>query len=103
MAKKLKIRAKAKDGVVIVKVLMTHPMETGMRKDKKTKELIPAHFINEVTVEAAGKTVLTSYWNGSVSKNPYLSMKYKGASGDAIKVAWKDNKGESASGEAKAK
>jgi len=103
MAKKLKIRAKAKNGVITVKVLMTHPMETGMRKDKKTKELIPAHFINEVTVEVAGKNVLTAYWNGSVSKNPYLSMKCKGASGDAIKVSWKDNKNESASGEAVSK
>lgn len=103
MAKKLKIRAKAKEGMVTVKVLMTHPMETGLRKDKKTKEIIPAHFINEVTVDADGKNVLTAYWNGSVSKNPYLSMKYKGAAGSKIKVSWKDNKGESASGESAAK
>jgi len=32
----IKIRAKEKGGEVEVKVLFTHPMETGMRKDKAT-------------------------------------------------------------------
>ena len=48
MAKSIKIRAKEKGGVVTVKALMNHPMETGLRKDKKTGKAIPAHFINEV-------------------------------------------------------
>ncbi|MBT7047566.1 MAG: thiosulfate oxidation carrier complex protein SoxZ, partial [Gammaproteobacteria bacterium] len=36
MAKSIKLRAKSKKGVVTVKCLMNHPMETGLRKDKKT-------------------------------------------------------------------
>ena len=56
MAKKtIKIRAKLKDDIVTVKALMTHPMETGARKDK-SGALIPAHFIQEVTCESGGKT-----------------------------------------------
>jgi len=98
----IKIRAKEKGGVVTVKSLMTHPMETGARKDSKTGELIPAHFIQEVTCKAAGKTVLTAYWSGGVSKNPYLSFKFKGAAkGDEIELSWVDNKGESDSATAK--
>ena len=56
MAKSIKIRAKMKGDETQVKCLMTHPMETGLRKDKKTGKLIPAHFINEVMAEffAAG-------------------------------------------------
>ncbi len=101
MANSIKVRAKAKDGVATVKCLISHPMETGLRKDKKTGEPIPAHFIQEVTCEHDGKTVLSAQWNTSISKNPFLSFKFSGAkSGDSIKISWVDNQGESDSKEA---
>ncbi len=103
MADKIKARAKAKDGLVTVKALMSHPMESGRRKDKKTGELIPAHYIEKVTVTSGDKTLITANWTGSVSKNPYLAFKYKGASGDKLKIDWADNKGETASIEATVK
>ena len=91
----VKIRAKEKSGEVTVKILMTHPMETGLRKDKKTGEMVPAHFIDNVICESAGKPLLNSNWNGTVSKNPYLSFKFSGSKGDEFKIAWKDNQGQS--------
>ncbi len=94
MAKTIKIRAKAKNGVTVVKALITHPMETGLRKNKKTGEMIPAHFIQEVVCKHNGKEVINCEWGGSVSKNPYLAFKFKGGKkDDAIELAWKDNKG----------
>jgi len=99
----IKIRAKAKDDIVTIKALMSHSMESGRRKDKKSGEIIPAHFIKTVTITANDKVVVTAEWTGSISKNPYLACKYKGAAGDAIKVSWVDNKGETAEAEAKAK
>jgi sulfur-oxidizing protein SoxZ len=100
----IKIRAKAKDGVTTVKTLISHPMESGLRKDSKTGELIPAHHVTEVTAEHKGSTVMTGNWSGGISKNPYLSFKFKGAaSGDMIKISWVDNKGEGDSAEAKIK
>ncbi len=92
----MKVRAKEKDGVVSIKVLMNHVMESGRRKDKKSGELIPAHFIKTVTITANGKDVLTADWTGSISKNPYLACKYKGAKGDKVKVSWVDNKDKTA-------
>jgi sulfur-oxidizing protein SoxZ len=102
MAKGIKIRATEKGGTTTVKALMSHPMETGLRKNKKTGDKIPAHFIQEVTCEHNGNSVLTALWGPAVSKNPYLSFKFTGgAKGDSIKISWVDNKGESASQEAK--
>ena len=101
MANTIKIRAKSSDGVTTVKALMTHPMETGARKDKKTGEAIPAHFIQEVACESGGKRLITAYWSGGVSKNPYLSFKFAGGNkGDKLTLSWVDNKGESDSTEA---
>ncbi|EIJ34663.1 thiosulfate oxidation carrier complex protein SoxZ [Thiothrix nivea] len=95
----IKLKAKADGDTVEVKALMTHPMETGQRKDKKTGELVPAHFISEIVVTAGDKTVMTANWGASVSKNPYLAFNYAGKAGDKVKLTWKDNKGETDSAE----
>jgi sulfur-oxidizing protein SoxZ len=95
MAKSIKLRAKAKKGIVTVKALMSHPMETGLRKNKKTGKIIPAHHIQEVTAKSGDKTVMTAVWGGAISKNPYLSFKFSGSKGDSITLSWVDNKGNS--------
>ncbi len=97
----IKIRAKSKNGITTVKTLMSHPMETGLRKDKKTGDKIPAHHITEVTAEYNGSVVMTANWGAAISKNPYLSFKFKGgASGEKVKITWVDNQGEGDSLEA---
>jgi sulfur-oxidizing protein SoxZ len=95
MANSIKLRAKASKGVVTVKALMSHPMETGLRKDQKTGKLIPAHHIQEVTAKAGDKTVLSAVWGGAISTNPYLSFMYKGNKGDTMTLSWVDNLGNS--------
>jgi sulfur-oxidizing protein SoxZ len=95
MASSIKVRARASDGVVTVKMLISHPMETGLRKDKKTGKPIPAHFIQEVVAKVNGNTVMTALWGGGVSQNPYLSFKYDGAAGDKLALSWVDNQGQS--------
>jgi len=74
--KKIRIRAKMKGGVAEVKALMSHAMETGLRKNKKTGKKIPAHFIQDVTCTHKGNTVLVASWGPAISKNPYLSFKF---------------------------
>mgnify|MGYP001812015149 FL=1 len=94
MAKSIRVRAKAKGDTTTVKALITHPMETGLRKNKKTGEKIPAHFIQEVVCKHNGATVMTAHWGAAVSKNPYVSIMLSGAkAGDAIELSWVDNKG----------
>jgi sulfur-oxidizing protein SoxZ len=91
----IKLRAKVSEGVATVRVLISHPMETGQRKDKKTGKLIPAKYIQEVVCEHKGAQVLVSNWGPAVSKDPYLSFKIRGASkGDKLKVSWLDNEGQ---------
>ncbi|MCK5810920.1 MAG: thiosulfate oxidation carrier complex protein SoxZ [Cocleimonas sp.] len=94
MAKfKTRLKAKMKGDKVNIKAIVSHPMETGRRKDKKTGEKIPTHYINEVVVTANDKVLLTADWSGTISKNPYLSFNYAGKSGDKVKLNWKDNQG----------
>lgn len=101
--RKMKIRAwSEKNNIATVKAIVFHPMETGLRKDKATGKLIPAHYITELKCNLNGKTVLTCLWGPTVSKNPFISFRVKNAKkGDTIKMSWVDNKGMSGSGEAK--
>ena len=103
MSQKMKIRAFLRDnGVTIVKAILYHPMETGMRKDKATGEVIPAHFITEVQVAHNGTNVLTCLWGTAVSKNPFLSFDITGTKvDDTIQVSWVDNLGQSETAEAR--
>ena len=71
MADPMRIRAQVVGDRATVRVLMSHEMETGQRKDS-TGKTIPAWFIQEVTATHNGKTVLSAQWGTSVSKNPFL-------------------------------
>ena len=94
MANSIKVRARAKGDTVVVKTLIKHPMETGLRKDKKTGKVIPAHYIQEVNCTHNGKDVLVAEWGPAVSKNPYLSFSFKGGkAGDTVSISWVDNTG----------
>ena len=95
MANPMKIRAKADGDVVEVKVLMSHIMETGQRKNQ-AGEPIPAHFIQTVSATCNDRAVLSAQWGPAVSANPFLSFKFKGGrKGDKVKVSWVDSKGDS--------
>lgn len=94
--RKMKIRAWMDSGKANVKAIIFHPMETGLRKDKQSGQVIPAHYITEVNCTHNGKQILTCLWGPGVSKNPFVSFQFNGAkAGDDLGINWKDNNGES--------
>jgi len=100
MADPMRIRAKIEGDKTVVRVLMSHEMETGQRKDASGK-LVPAWFIQDVTATWNGKTVMSAQWGPAISKNPYLQFQFSGAkAGDKVTVAWTDNRGDKRTDEA---
>lgn len=100
MADPMRIRAQASGGNAVVRVLMSHEMETGQRKDASGK-VIPAWHITNVSAAVNGKPVMNAEWGPAVSKNPFLQFTVKGAkAGDKVAVTWKDNKGDTRTDEA---
>lgn len=100
MADPMRVRAIETAGSTEVKVLMKHDMETGLRKDPSGKP-IPAHFIQFVNVRHGDKDVLNAQFGIAISKDPFLSFKFKGGTkGDKVVVTWTDNLGEKRSDEA---
>lgn len=100
MADPMRIRAQATGDKVLVRVLMSHEMETGQRKDASGK-VIPAWYIQHVSATLNGKEVLKAQWGPSVSKNPFLQFTVKGGkAGDKVAITWLDNHGDTRTDEA---
>ena len=94
MADPMKIRAAVNGDVTEVKVLISHEMETGQRKDANG-QVIPAWFIQNVSATWNDKIVLSAQWGTAVAKNPFLSFRFRGgAKGDRITITWTDSRGE---------
>jgi sulfur-oxidizing protein SoxZ len=95
---KLKTRAQESGSGIEVLVQIEHPMETGQRTDKETKQKIPAHFIQKVTLELNGNTMAVVDCGVGVSKDPLFIFRLKDAkAGDTVRISWSDNKGEKGS------
>ena len=93
MASTIRVRAISNGDVTEVQALIQHPMDTGLVKDAKG-DLIPAHFIQQLTFEHNGKTVFLADWGPAVARDPYVKFSFKGAAkGDDLKIAWVDNTG----------
>src|SRR3954469_5735248 len=100
MADPMKIRAQMAGDKVEVRVLMSHEMETGQRKDASGKT-VPPGFIQNGTATSNGKTVLAAEWGPAVSKNPFLSFRFSGGKpGDKVQITWTDNRGDKRTDEA---
>jgi len=100
MGDPMRIRAQAQGDKAVVRVLMSHEMETGQRKDSAGK-VIPAWFIQEVGATLNGKPVFSAQWGTAIAKNPFLQFTVRGArAGDKAVVDWLDNRGDRRSDEA---
>lgn len=93
MASTIRVRATAKDDITEVQALIQHPMDSGFVKDTQG-QIIPPHFIQQLTFEYDGKNVFAANWGGGVSRDPYVKFAFKGGKkGDDLKISWVDNQG----------
>jgi sulfur-oxidizing protein SoxZ len=94
MTDPMKIRARLAGDIAEIKVLISHPMENGQRKDAAGNP-VPPHYIQRLTVEVDGKTVVSGQTGTSIARNPVFGFKVKGAkAGDKVVIRWLDSKGE---------
>lgn len=98
---RVKVPKKASKGEVItIKTLISHPMESGQRKDKKGN-VIPRKIINKFTCEFNGQPVFSCDLEPAVSANPYLEFNAKVDEAGSFKFTWVDDDGSNYSTEKK--
>ena len=77
MKSTIRLKTKIRQDVATVRAIIRHPMETGFRVDDETGKLVPEHYIKKILVEHNTNIVFSCDWSRAVSKNPYLSLKFK--------------------------
>lgn len=91
---RVKVPKKAEVGEVItIKTLISHPMESGQRKDKKTGEIIPRKIINKFIASFEGQEVVNVDIDPAVSANPYFQFDMKVPGAGTMKFMWVDDDG----------
>ena len=100
MAKKTRIKAKAKKGIVTVKAMANHEMLSYQEAQKAKKEV---NFITSIMATVNGQTVYEVSTSQFLSKNPYVKFKFKGEKGDQLVFTWTDLKGNTRTDKAKIK
>jgi sulfur-oxidizing protein SoxZ len=89
----IRMSARLRQDHADVRALLTHPMETGTRRDAKG-QLVPQHFIQRVQITHTAKVVLDVQCSQGLSRDPFFGLRVRGAKpGDRIGLAWLDNRG----------
>lgn len=81
-----------KDEVIEVKTLISHEMETGLRRDSAGKA-VPRKIIKKFVATFNGKEVLSADWHPAVSANPYQAFFVKVPETGTFEFAWHDDDG----------
>ena len=72
---KLDKKQAKKGDLVEVKALVSHIMETGLRKDA-SGNTIPRKILNKFTCTVNGKQVFAADFEPAISANPYIQFKF---------------------------
>ncbi len=89
----MKIKAKAKNGIVKAKVMIKHDMLTYDQAKKKGKE---ANFITHIIAKVGDRVVYDMSTSQFLSKDPLIKFKFKAdglVKGDKLEMTWQDLSG----------
>ena len=90
---RIRMPSQTKQGDVIeIKTLISHPMETGYRRDTQG-QLIPRQIIRTFTCTYNGTEVFRADWHPAVAANPYLAFYTVATESGQLQFEWVDDAG----------
>ena len=90
---RVKVPKKAEAGEAItIKTLISHPMESGQRKDKEGN-VIPRSIINRFTADFNGQNVIDVTLEPAISTNPYFQFEATVPESGEFTFTWYDDDG----------
>ncbi len=85
-------KSAAKGEIIEIKTLISHKMETGLRKGKDGK-IIPRQIINKFICTLNGEEVFSADWHPAISANPYMAFNLRATESGELKFTWVDDDG----------
>jgi len=91
--RRIRVPRKAKKGeLILIRTLISHPMESGLRKDK-TGQIIPRKIIKRFVCKLNGREVFRTELHPAIAANPYLTFKVKVMESGTFEFIWIDDDG----------
>ncbi|REC55630.1 thiosulfate oxidation carrier complex protein SoxZ [Rhodosalinus sediminis] len=85
-------RSASAGDVATIKTLISHPMESGQRKDSQGNT-IPRQIINRFTCDFNGENVIDVTMEPAISTNPYFEFEVKIPESGDFQFTWYDDDG----------
>lgn len=85
-------RSASAGDVITIKTLISHPMESGQRKDSSGNP-IPRSIINRFVCDFNGQNVIDVTMEPAISTNPYFEFEAKVPESGEFKFTWYDDDG----------
>ncbi len=85
-------KSATKGSVIEIKTTISHPMHTGMAKDKKGNP-IPRQIINKFVCKFNGQEVFVADLEPSVAANPYIQFSVKVNESGTFEFIWHEDGG----------
>ena len=82
----------ARGEIFLVRSLITHPMETGLRKDEQGR-IIPRQIINSFTCRYNGEVVFKTELHEAVAANPYIEFHVRAQDSGTLEYIWEEDGG----------
>lgn len=82
----------ARNAVINIRALLSHPMTTGMGRDQAGTP-IAEYFVNQVEIVYGGERVAHFEWTSGISRDPFVGFSLRAVKEAPVTVTWKDNKG----------
>ncbi len=86
----MKVEASEENGIVTVRLFLSHPMVPGRICGPGTGE---AEFIQQLEVRYDGERIFSADLSDALSRDPFLRFRFSGARGGQLEVLWRDNQG----------
>lgn len=89
----LNLPASAKKGeIVTVKLLISHPMETGYRRDD-SGQLVPRNVITKLRCAQGDREVMSLELHPAIAANPYFVFSFRAETSGPVEISWIDEQG----------
>jgi sulfur-oxidizing protein SoxZ len=82
----------AKGEIVTLRAVITHPMETGRRRDE-AGDLVPRRIIARLDVTFEGRPAFSAAFEPAVSANPFIEFHVRVEESGTFRFSWLDEDG----------
>lgn len=90
---RVRVASRAKPGEVLeVRTLITHPMESGQRRDA-AGNVIPRKIIRTFTASFNGRTFFEADWRPAIAANPFQTFHFRATESGEFRFVWLDDDG----------